>query len=129
MGCESSKEVVGSSSANNKQTTSTDKRRAMGIGATERMLSSKNSSISKSQRKELLNKGNKNYRELGMSIFNEKGVKFADEVSNEAEVPPKVNEATGHLMPEEVTWETTPPSLPDSEGNYPIPTPGKTKVI
>ena len=34
-----------------------------------------------------------------------------------------------HLMPEEVTWETTPPSLPDSEGNYPIPTPGKTKMI
>lgn len=34
-----------------------------------------------------------------------------------------------HLMPEEVTWETTPPSLPDSKGNYPIPTPGKTKMI
>ena len=34
-----------------------------------------------------------------------------------------------HLMPEKVTWETTPPSLPDSEGNYPIPTPGKTKMI
>ena len=34
-----------------------------------------------------------------------------------------------HLMPEKVTWETTPPSLPDSEGNYPIPMPGKTKMI
>jgi predicted dehydrogenase len=34
-----------------------------------------------------------------------------------------------HLMPEEVTWNTTPPSTPDSKGNYPIPTPGKTKFI
>ena len=34
-----------------------------------------------------------------------------------------------HLMPETVTWETTPPSLPDNEGYYPIPTPGKTKMI
>ena len=34
-----------------------------------------------------------------------------------------------HLMPEEVTWDTIPPSTPDSKGNYPIPTPGKTKFI
>ena len=34
-----------------------------------------------------------------------------------------------HLMPEQVTWDTTPPSLPDANGNYPIPTPGKTKMI
>jgi len=34
-----------------------------------------------------------------------------------------------HLMPEEVTWNTTPPSTPDIKGNYPIPTPGKTKFI
>jgi hypothetical protein len=34
-----------------------------------------------------------------------------------------------HLMPETVTWDTTPPSLPDAAGNYPIPTPGKTKFI
>ena len=34
-----------------------------------------------------------------------------------------------HLMPEEVTWNSTPPSLPDADGNYPIPTPGKTKMI
>ena len=34
-----------------------------------------------------------------------------------------------HLMPEEVTWDSTPPSLPDNNGNYPIPTPGKTKFI
>ncbi|MDG1191608.1 MAG: Gfo/Idh/MocA family oxidoreductase [Flavobacteriaceae bacterium] len=34
-----------------------------------------------------------------------------------------------HLMPETVTWDSTPPSVPDSEGNYPIPTPGKTKMI
>ena len=34
-----------------------------------------------------------------------------------------------HLMPETVTWNTTPPSLPDANGNYAIPTPGKTKMI
>ncbi len=34
-----------------------------------------------------------------------------------------------HLMPETVTWQTTPPSLPDANGAYPIPTPGKTKFI
>ena len=34
-----------------------------------------------------------------------------------------------HLMPETVSWETTPPSLPDANGAYPIPTPGKTKFI
>lgn len=33
------------------------------------------------------------------------------------------------LMPEELTWESIPPTLPDSEGNYPIPTPGITKFI
>ena len=34
-----------------------------------------------------------------------------------------------HLMPSEVTWDSVPPSLPDANGNYPIPTPGKTKFI
>ena len=33
------------------------------------------------------------------------------------------------LMPSEMTWESTPPSLPDENGNYPIPTPGVTKFI
>ena len=33
------------------------------------------------------------------------------------------------LMPEEVTWDSTPPTLPDSTGRYPIPTPGKTTFI
>jgi predicted dehydrogenase len=33
------------------------------------------------------------------------------------------------IMPESVTWETTPPSLPDQDGLYPIPTPGVTKVL
>ncbi len=30
------------------------------------------------------------------------------------------------LMPKEVTWESTPPTLPKEDGHYPIPTPGKT---
>ncbi|MEC8599068.1 MAG: Gfo/Idh/MocA family oxidoreductase [Bacteroidota bacterium] len=34
-----------------------------------------------------------------------------------------------HLMPEEINWNTNPPSLPDKNGNYPIPIPGKTKMI
>ena len=34
-----------------------------------------------------------------------------------------------HLMPEEINWNMTPPSLPDKNGNYPIPIPGKTKMI
>ena len=33
------------------------------------------------------------------------------------------------LMPEEVTWNTLPPSLPDVNGKYAIPTPGKTNNL
>ena len=33
------------------------------------------------------------------------------------------------LVPEEMTWESTPPTLPDADGNYAIPTPGVTKFI
>jgi predicted dehydrogenase len=33
------------------------------------------------------------------------------------------------IMPAEVDWNTTPPSLPDTDGHYPIPTPGKTKYF
>ena len=33
------------------------------------------------------------------------------------------------LMPESLTWDSIPPSSPDVDGNYPIPTPGKTKFI
>jgi len=32
-------------------------------------------------------------------------------------------------MPEEINWDMNPPSLPDKNGNYPIPIPGKTKII
>jgi len=33
------------------------------------------------------------------------------------------------LVPEDLTWDSTPPTTPDENGNYPIPTPGKTRVI
>ena len=33
------------------------------------------------------------------------------------------------LMPEEVTWDTTPPSLPDLNGKYTIPLPGKSNYL
>ena len=31
------------------------------------------------------------------------------------------------LVPEEMTWNSTPPTLPDKKGKYKIPIPGKTK--
>lgn len=31
------------------------------------------------------------------------------------------------LMPKEVSWESTPPTLPGADGQYPIPTPGQSK--
>jgi predicted dehydrogenase len=33
------------------------------------------------------------------------------------------------LMPESLSWDSTPPSLPDAEGKYPIPIPGQTRVF
>ncbi|MEC3967017.1 Gfo/Idh/MocA family oxidoreductase [Flagellimonas halotolerans] len=33
------------------------------------------------------------------------------------------------LMPEAMTWDSQPPSLPNADGNYPIPIPGKGKVL
>ncbi len=33
------------------------------------------------------------------------------------------------IMPEMVDWNTVPPSLPDADGNYPIPIPGVTKAV
>ncbi|RKQ43158.1 putative dehydrogenase [Roseivirga pacifica] len=36
--------------------------------------------------------------------------------------------ADQQLMPDELTWNDTPPTTPDANGNYPIPTPGVTKV-
>jgi len=33
------------------------------------------------------------------------------------------------LMPKEVTWDSTPPTVPGKDGLYPIPTPGKTDVM
>ena len=33
------------------------------------------------------------------------------------------------LMPNKVTWDTVPPSVPDKDGFYPIAIPGVTKVV
>jgi predicted dehydrogenase len=33
------------------------------------------------------------------------------------------------VMPKEFTFQSTPPTLPDSDGFYPIPVPGKTRVV
>ncbi len=33
------------------------------------------------------------------------------------------------LVPENMNWETTPPTLPDADGNYTVPVPGVTKFI
>ena len=32
------------------------------------------------------------------------------------------------IMPESVSWSDQPPTTPDSNGRYPIPTPGVTKI-
>jgi myo-inositol 2-dehydrogenase/D-chiro-inositol 1-dehydrogenase len=37
--------------------------------------------------------------------------------------------ANNSLFPEQLSWSANPKVLPDQEGLYPIPTPGKTKVI
>jgi predicted dehydrogenase len=34
-----------------------------------------------------------------------------------------------HLMPEKVTWEMTPPVIPDADGNYPVAAPGRTQPV
>ena len=31
-------------------------------------------------------------------------------------------------MPESLTWETTPPVVPDKDGNYPLPMPASYKI-
>lgn len=33
------------------------------------------------------------------------------------------------LVPKDLSWDSTPPSMPDENGHYPIPTPGVTDVI
>ena len=33
------------------------------------------------------------------------------------------------LVPDNLSWNSTPPILPDEDGNYDVPVPGKTKVI
>lgn len=33
------------------------------------------------------------------------------------------------LVPDNITWGTEPPVLPDENGNYPVPTPGVTELI
>ena len=33
------------------------------------------------------------------------------------------------VMPERYAWDAAPPTVPDAEGNYPIPVPGKTEVL
>jgi myo-inositol 2-dehydrogenase/D-chiro-inositol 1-dehydrogenase len=37
--------------------------------------------------------------------------------------------ANNSLLPEQLTWDAKPKILPDANGLYPVPTPGKTKVI
>ena len=33
------------------------------------------------------------------------------------------------LVPNDLSWNSTPPTLPDSNGRYSIPKPGQTKLI
>jgi len=33
------------------------------------------------------------------------------------------------LVPENLSWNSTPPTLPDQNGRYKIPVPGVTKIL
>ena len=33
------------------------------------------------------------------------------------------------IAPERYAWDAPPPTLPDADGRYPIPTPGVTRVV
>ena len=33
------------------------------------------------------------------------------------------------IMPKTLAWDADPPTLPNEQGEYPIPTPGVTKVL
>ena len=37
--------------------------------------------------------------------------------------------STLSIMPTQFTWDADPPTLPNAEGEYPIPVPGVTKVV
>jgi myo-inositol 2-dehydrogenase/D-chiro-inositol 1-dehydrogenase len=37
--------------------------------------------------------------------------------------------ADNSLFPDKLAWDANPKLLPDADGFYPVPTPGKTKVI
>ncbi len=37
--------------------------------------------------------------------------------------------ATLSLVPDPIGWDTKPPTVPGEDGNYPVPIPGKTKVL
>ena len=37
--------------------------------------------------------------------------------------------STVELMPRELDWKADPPTLPDADGRYPIPTPGVTRAV
>jgi hypothetical protein len=37
--------------------------------------------------------------------------------------------STKSLMPERLAWDANPPVMPDENGNYPVPVPGKTMVL
>jgi predicted dehydrogenase len=37
--------------------------------------------------------------------------------------------STKSVMPEKFAWDAPPPTLPDAQGHYPIPMPGRTRVL
>jgi hypothetical protein len=38
-------------------------------------------------------------------------------------------DSTVNLMPERLAWDAKPPTVPDANGRYPIPTPGPSAVV
>ncbi|HEX4794200.1 MAG TPA: Gfo/Idh/MocA family oxidoreductase [Humisphaera sp.] len=53
-----------------------------------------------------------------MCTYSGQEIKFKDALNSNVSVMPKV-----------FAWDAPPPTVPDAEGRYPIPMPGKTKVL
>jgi predicted dehydrogenase len=53
-----------------------------------------------------------------MATYSGQEIKWSDAINSKISLAPK-----------EYAWDATPPTIPDANGNYPIPVPGLTKVV
>ncbi|MEM7394961.1 MAG: Gfo/Idh/MocA family oxidoreductase, partial [Verrucomicrobiota bacterium] len=52
-----------------------------------------------------------------MATYSGKNIKWKDAINSKID-----------LMPKDLSWDANPPAMPDENGRYPIPMPGKTKA-